>query len=357
MCTTFKLQNSEKITLAQGYDFYYGHGLVIVNKRGIKKVALCDSLTKQNVYDDSLKTPRWISKYGSITFNQFAREIPTCGMNEAGLAIASMWHDTEDFNKRKADDSITELQWIQYQLDCYATVSEVIDNLSEVSVKVEMYPMHYNICDRKGNNAIVEFKKGKLHVYHSFENYACSNAGIEDSIKYAQKHQGIDPNNIPIDEPILDRASKALHMTKEFNDSTDSRDAISNSFNILDAVSLQVGFKALFKWIGKRIPPSQTFWQIVFDLSESKIHFKTKGNRRIRSITISEFDYSNKSDVKVLDIEGDFESDVTKMFHSYKRSDNDRIIKKSFKPMKDEVLESEQKELIEFPEFLKPVNI
>ncbi|MDF1881593.1 hypothetical protein JHD50_09805, partial [Sulfurimonas sp. MAG313] len=93
MCTTFILKNRNHLALAQGYDFYYGHGLIITNKRGIKKVALCELLTKYNLYDEALKTPRWTSKYGSITFNQFAREIPTCGINEKGLAIVSMWHD------------------------------------------------------------------------------------------------------------------------------------------------------------------------------------------------------------------------------------------------------------------------
>jgi choloylglycine hydrolase len=31
------------------------------------------------------KTISWISKYGSITFNQYGREFPTGGMNEKGL--------------------------------------------------------------------------------------------------------------------------------------------------------------------------------------------------------------------------------------------------------------------------------
>jgi len=356
MCTTFVLKDGDHITLGQGYDFYYGHGLIIVNKRGLKKVALCDALTKDNLYDESLKTPRWISKYGSITFNQFAREIPTCGVNEKGLAIASMWHDTDKVLPMNHEDSISELQWIQYQLDCYSSVDELVKNLGILSLKTEIYPMHYSVSDRYGNSAIIEIENGKLKAFKSLDDFACSNEGIIKSIEYSRKYENTKSNHITIKEPILDRAAKALSMTKEFNESTKSRDPVEYSFKILDAVNLQVGFKALFKWLGKGIPPSQTFWQIVFDLSNMKIHFKTKRNRSIRTIDVMSFDFSHEQKVKVLNVDEGGMGDVTNLFKDYSRSDNERIVKTSFKPMKDMVSESEQEEIIIYPELLKPMG-
>ena len=32
----------------------------------------------------------WVSKYGSVTFNQYGRELPTGGMNEAGLVVETI---------------------------------------------------------------------------------------------------------------------------------------------------------------------------------------------------------------------------------------------------------------------------
>lgn len=266
MCTTFTLKNVNHIALGQGYDFYYGHGLVIVNKRGIEKVALCDDLTRGNLYDHHLKTARWTAKHGSVTFNQFARELPTCGINEAGMAVASMWHDTEKTLPASSENSITELQWIQYQLDCYSCVDEVIGNLDALSLKTEIYPMHYHISDKSGRSAIVEMDNGKLKAFDDLDSFACSNEGIIKSLEYSRKYQNTRAGSIEIREPILDRAAKALLMTREFNESQPPPDPIDYSFNILDAVSLQVGFKSLFNWLGRGIPPSQTFWQIVFDL-------------------------------------------------------------------------------------------
>jgi Penicillin V acylase and related amidases len=39
------------------------------------------------------KPIEWISKYGSITFNQSGREFPHGGINEKGLVIEQMWLD------------------------------------------------------------------------------------------------------------------------------------------------------------------------------------------------------------------------------------------------------------------------
>lgn len=356
MCTTFTLKNESHIILGQGYDFYYGHGLVIVNTKGIEKVALCDALTKDNLYDKHLKTPRWTSKYGSVTFNQFARELPTCGVNEAGLAVTSMWHDTEKLYPASPENSINELQWIQYQLDCCSNVNDVIDHLDALGLRTEIYPLHYHISDQSGRSAIIEIEDGKLTAFDDLEHFACGNEGVIKSIEYSKKYSNTAAGNIEIKEPILDRAAKALLMTRAFNESQVPSDPVDYSFGILDAVSLQVGFKALFKWIGKGIPPSQTFWQIAFDLGGMKIYFKTKNNRHIRSIEIMALDFAQGANTKVLGLDEAGEGDVTHAFSDYSRSDNERIVKASFKPLKGSVSESEQAELIIYPELLRPAR-
>ena len=357
MCTTFSLKREEHITLGQSYDFYYGHGLVIANKKGIKKIALCEGLTPENIYDENVKAPRWVSKYGSITFNQFGREIPTCGVNEKGLSVTSMWHDTDNLPGTREENSITELQWIQYQLDCYSDVKELLENLDVPGLRTEIYPMHYTVCDKSGHSAIIEIKDGKLTAYNSMENYACSNAGIIQSIEHSKQYYNRKPESIRINQPILDRAAKALLMTKQFNESSDFNEPIEYSFKVLDAVSLQVGFKALFKWLGKGIPPSQTFWQIVFDLKNMKIYFKTKENRNIRIIDVLAFDYSSGSEVKVFDVNDGADADVTCQFHNYLRSDNERIVRTSFKPLQGTFSNEEQEGIIIYPELLVAANV
>ena len=55
---------------------------------------VCTNL--KGLYKTSLKTGNantisWVSKYGSITFNQYGKEFPTGGMNETGLVVELMW--------------------------------------------------------------------------------------------------------------------------------------------------------------------------------------------------------------------------------------------------------------------------
>jgi len=75
----------EHFLLGQNYDFYYGHGLIVVSPRGLSKFSLSDKEEGRL---------HWVSKYGNVTFTQFGRELPMSGMNENGLAIAMMFHRT-----------------------------------------------------------------------------------------------------------------------------------------------------------------------------------------------------------------------------------------------------------------------
>jgi choloylglycine hydrolase len=71
-CSTFCLAGAGPV-FGKNYDWDVADGLVIVNKRGVAKTAM----TNDN-------PAKWTSKYGSVTFNQYGREMPCGGINEAG---------------------------------------------------------------------------------------------------------------------------------------------------------------------------------------------------------------------------------------------------------------------------------
>ncbi len=83
-----------------------------------------------------------------------------------------------------------------------------------------------------------------------------------------------------------------------------------------------------------------------------KIHFKTRSNSNIKSIDVMAFDFTQGTKARVLGMDEKGEGDVTSSFRDYSRSDNERIVKASFKPLKDSVSESAQEELIIYPELL-----
>ena len=143
MCSTFTMQKKESVLLGQNYDFYYGHGLIVVSPRGFKKVS---------VVKPGQKETAWTANYGNVTFTQFGRELPMGGMNERGLTIAMMWHEEGQYPSADDRPVLNELQWIQYQLDQYGTVQEVVEHLDEIRIEQSMYVLHYH-----GNGEIRTF--------------------------------------------------------------------------------------------------------------------------------------------------------------------------------------------------------
>ena len=78
-CTTFQLRHADQVIVGKNYDWMVEEGLIIVNKRGVSKTAYQSTLDTTAV-----GTPAaWTSKYGSIVFTQYGRELGPGGMNEA----------------------------------------------------------------------------------------------------------------------------------------------------------------------------------------------------------------------------------------------------------------------------------
>jgi len=96
-CTTFCLKNRGEVLFGGNYDWMIGDGLVFVNKRGV---------AKQATVEESEHQAQWVSKYGSVTFNQYGRENPMGGMNEAGLVVEVMWLAETEYPKEDARPTV-----------------------------------------------------------------------------------------------------------------------------------------------------------------------------------------------------------------------------------------------------------
>jgi choloylglycine hydrolase len=154
-CTTFCLKNRGEVLSGGNYDWMISDGLVFVNKRGVMK---------QATVEESDHQARWVSKYGSVTFNQYGRENPMGGMNEAGLVVEVMWLAETEYPKEDARPTVGSQEWVQYQLDTSATVREAISNARWVRL-TSVVKIHYLVSDRAGNAATFEFLNGRLVIH------------------------------------------------------------------------------------------------------------------------------------------------------------------------------------------------
>ena len=164
-CTSFYLAGMERPVVGKNYDWSIENGLVIVNKRGVQKTA---AQYRAIEFDKPVK---WKSKFGSITFNQFGRELPMGGINEAGLVVEVLMLTETVYPEPDSRPSISALQWVQYQLDNFSTIQEVVESNAQVRIlqTVSGPGLHYFVCDRDGNSAIIEFLNGRF-IYYTDEN-------------------------------------------------------------------------------------------------------------------------------------------------------------------------------------------
>ena len=302
-CTTFCLRHSGEVLFGKNYDWMVGDGLIFVNKRGVEKSAVSEGRPNP---------ARWVSQYGSVTFNQYGRENPSGGMNETGLVIELMWHADAQYPKADTRPIVGTLEWIQYQLDNSCTVADVIHNSEKVRIASEI-PLHYLVSDKAGNTATIEFMNGKLlaHVGKTLTMSALTNDSYEKSVKYALA----TPFEAARTNSSLDRFVRAAKRTAEFERQPKSeQEAVNYAFEILSNVA----------------QPGYTQWSIVYDQKRGRVYFRTLQSPQIKMIDAAAFDYSCASAVKMFDANSKESGEVTTKFADYTRSANRSLIERSF---------------------------
>lgn len=307
-CTTFIIGDRHGQLFGKSYDFGFGDGYVITNKRGVSKTGYKSRLDGENG-----QPAAWTSKYGSITFNQYGREFPQGGMNEAGLVVESMALMSARFPKPDSRPYLPNiLLWRQYLLDTCASVEEVIDSDSKLRVSYDASKgigTHLLVMDRKGDAAVIEFLDGKMvvHCGESLPVRVLTNDTYEESLAFWKNKTS------PVEDrwESIHRFATAANLVRD-SGATNPTPGLGHAFDVLTAV----------KWV-------QTRWSIVYDNRKLKIYFTTGGNSKTRSVDLNRFDFSCRSPVKILDINNELEGDVTPSFHDYSQETNANLVRTS----------------------------
>ncbi|SDX80471.1 linear amide C-N hydrolase [Paenibacillus sp. PDC88] len=343
MCTTFAMKNEEVMLLGHNYDFYYGHGLIVVSTR---------DLMKESFKADGTKGVRWKTKYGNITFTQFGRELPMNGMNEKGLTIAMMYHEDGLYPQTDSRPALNELQWIQYQLDQYASVEEVIYHLDHIRLEKTLYELHYMIADATGQTAIIEFIEGRAHVTQDAPYFSLTNTSFEKSLAYANQFQDIPIPQLSRKVTSLDRFTLGYRLVEDKCrlDNT-SPLSVEEAFCVLEDIAVKPSVD--WSWIGDGIPSTLTYWSIVFDIKNLIIHYNDYGNKEIRSIDLKKIDFSHAASIRCLSLDNTLKGSIECHFKPYTTLDNERIIQLSYKPISDVFPIKDQLALAQYPDTFK----
>jgi penicillin V acylase-like amidase (Ntn superfamily) len=267
-CTTFTISKDSSIVFGRNFDFPLGEGHIHVNKRNQKKSAFIMPPEEPMC---------WISKFGSITFNQAGKEFPYGGINEAGLVIEQMWLSETIYPEKDHRYGLSELQWIQYQLDMAATVDEVIASDSMVRISYLAFSkLHFLVSDASGKSAVIEYLNGKISVKSgkNLPHAVLANCPYERSIRYINATE--DSDKATFSDWTKNSSGRFLMAANMVHIDSIKAPLITHAFEILDLVS----------------QGTSTQWSIVYDISKRKIHYKTLEFDLVQTISLSDFDFS-----------------------------------------------------------------
>lgn len=305
-CTTFALPGTSDRAIGKSYDRSDGFGYLMVNKRHVEKTAL--------LMPGQTNPAKWTSKYGSLTFNQLARELPMGGLNEAGLAVEIMvLSETEYPPPSDHKPAVNESQWIQYVLDNYANVSDVIAGTKLIKIEPAAERVHYLVCDKGGSCASFEYLDEKLvvHTGAEFQEFALTNSVAGESIDFIKGYTGFGGTKaIPQDQGSLSRFVRASALAREYRTDTNGTD---RAFDILEAV----------RW------PGFSQWQIVYAAGKGTVTFRTDHERSFKTIDLAGLDFRCTTEVGVHNVDVADASDLTHELEPYSIDLNRTLITKA----------------------------
>jgi len=325
-CSTFVLRSGERFVFGHNFDFYTGMGFIVKNKRNVKKIALLNP---------GEMPVKWVSKYGSITFNQLGKEFPFGGMNEKGLIVEQMWLEEAQYPPPDKRPALMELQWIQYQLDSCSTVDEVIASDESLRISQNQASIHFLVCDRSGKVAAIEFIGGKcvVHTGGTIPAEVLTNSTYDHSLSYLRETERNGGKMAPNDfNESMDRFVRLTRALKDYK-SNPEKPITDSAFDALGSVSVESENHA-------------TQWSIVYDAQQLNIVFKTHKNKKLRTLRLRDFDYACSSPTQILKIEEDLEGDVHGRFIEYTTDINRNLIKAAFAHYKSVGF------MKDFPEFI-----
>lgn len=285
-CLTFRLQHEDRLIYGRNFDWDVDLGAVMINRRHYRKTAF---VLPPN------QPLSWVSRYGSVTFNQFSKEVPVGGINEKGLVIECMVSSAK-YPLTKERPAINELQWIQYHLDTCATVAEVMESALKIRIAPYAVRLHYLIVDATGACAAAEYIDEKL-VFHTGDTLptpALANRSYQ--LELARVAEG-GPS----------RFGRCAAWLEKYDG---RQDIEAYAFKTLDAVK-QDDF---------------TKWQMVYDIPSRRVSFRSLRNSKIRSVSLKDFDFEDAEPL-MADINAG-SGDLKSRLQPYSKSRNSELMRK-----------------------------
>jgi penicillin V acylase-like amidase (Ntn superfamily) len=335
-CSTFFFSHTDGLFFGKNVDYpsqNVVHGLLLANPRGIKKEPL---------RFEGIPSTSWTSRYGSLTFTAFGKELPNGGINEAGLIIEPMSLAKTRYPSIEKTPRLQLGQWKQYILDSFPSVDEVMKHLSDVDPVG--HSSHFLIADESGDCAALEYLDGKP-VYYTSEDLpipAITNSTYSECLTFIKDYVGFGGRKpIPRDPGSLENFARIAKGLKS-QDLQVCANPVAYGFSILDVAS----------------HPELTQRSTIYDILRRQVFFRTVLGGAISKVDMASFDFSPDAPTFMIDVGIDSSGDVTNTAKPLTRKAN-VMTSREFSNMLLEVVPPDQKVAllpVSFGEMLTNVN-
>lgn len=237
------------------------------------------------------------------------------GVNEYGLIGA-----TNDFagfnlydNKVKPGKlNISSLFYLTYALTHYKSIEELVNDLPNIHLSSKDYKgedvvcpdFHYMFTDSTKRCIVIEPKGKKLIVYENPYDVMTNSPGFESQVRRLNRLMDINNLNdfnsakdLPGGYDPVSRFIKAFYLTRMNANSKDSKEALSNCYNILGAIALPNGFlkKNMFNQV------TYTKYTSAYDSKDKILTVKSDTNPMVYQLGFDDIEDENKRQSFFLD--------------------------------------------------------
>jgi len=279
---------------------------------------------------DGLTGKKWNAKYGVVGLDMAGQNYLDDGMNEVGLAAGLFYHNGfasyPSFEKKKSDITISPNDVVYFILSQFATIDEVRAGMKEVVVVGVIEKLlgitvnaHWMVTDVDGKSIIIEFTDGEMKIHESPLGVITNNPNYDwhmtnvrnylklslvaapdktmDGINFTPLSGGSGMVGLPGDFTSTSRFIRAVTWTQTARITPTSTETIYEVFRILDNFNVPLGAaEGSDQSANVKDMRSSTQWTTAWDLSKRRLFYHTQNNRRVRSLDLTEIDFSKIGD-------------------------------------------------------------
>lgn len=262
----------------------------------------------------------WKSKYGSViasVYNLAAAD----GLNTQGLNANLLYLSTSNYgNGDPKHFNISVYNWVQFVLDNYATVDEVVKGLNQQQFTMLAPPLpngiiptvHLAVTDSSGDNAIFEYVDGQLVTHHGKQYVVMTNEPIYNKqLTLNDYWKRLKGEFLPGTGEPDDRFVRASYYVDSAPQSTSMQKSVAIVFSIIRNLSVPIMAKTI-----DRPNVAATIWRSVSDLKNKMYFFDSTDRPNVFWVDLNKLDLKEGAPIKKLPMTGDqiYSGEVSQSF-------------------------------------------